>query len=420
MSPRPLSAYKYVTPTRTRKQPRKSGYGFLRFILESIEGLPEIQRFLDSVLHRRRNGRPGYAPAAMLRLLCLKHLLNERFNVQLLIRLRESPNLRKVCGFRVVPSETTVCRFFRTLSEHFDLIEGAVVSMVNRLREIYPDIGEIVSIDATDIESYAHSGRNPPVDSDAQKGWRTPKGKVAVSNKQRFFGYKAYVIADSMHHIPLTFILIPGKANENPILRDVFAKAQKQYEWFAPKFAIADRGYDSQDNHKYLIERGIVPIIKMRRPTGGGGDLHNGIYTVKGEPTCWGNLPMTFLKTDPDTGKHLYACPVGGCDRYRSGKRNIAIRCKESQWEDWRDNPRVIGVIPRQSEVWDTLYALRQGLERAFGSLKRSRLLNRHQYVTMTKIKAHVGMSILTYIATMLGRVAARDAERMRQMRIRV
>ncbi|MCY4580744.1 MAG: hypothetical protein OXD31_17090 [Chloroflexi bacterium] len=64
---------------------------------------------------------------------------------------------------------------------------------------------------------------------------------------------------------------------------------------------------------------------------------------------------MTYIKTDADTGKHLYACPAGGCDRFRDGKRNIAVRCQDSHWENPESKPRVIGIIPRESKVWDML-----------------------------------------------------------------
>ena len=55
-----------------------------------------------------------------------------------------------------------------------------------------------------------------------------------------------------------------------------------------------------------------------------------------------------------------------------------------------------------------------------FSSLKRSRLLNRHQYVRKRKIEMHVFMSVLTYLATMLARVRAGTPDKVRHMRIRV
>ena len=55
-----------------------------------------------------------------------------------------------------------------------------------------------------------------------------------------------------------------------------------------------------------------------------------------------------------------------------------------------------------------------------FGSLKRSRLLDRHQHARRDKVELHLGLSVLTYLATMLTWVNAGDIGRLRHMRIRV
>ncbi|MCY4580743.1 MAG: hypothetical protein OXD31_17085 [Chloroflexi bacterium] len=52
--------------------------------------------------------------------------------------------------------------------------------------------------------------------------------------------------------------------------------------------------------------------------------------------------------------------------------------------------------------------------------MKSSRLLNLHQYVTMAKVQAHMGMATLNYVATMYGRGSARDFGKIRHMRVKV
>ena len=318
----PASACAQHRPEYRRGQPPKSGYGFLKFILDTIEDLPEVRQLLAEIRRKRHNGRPGYPPCGMFRLLCLKHLLNERFNVQLLQRLRGSPKLLQICGLHKVPSETATSRFFRHISEYPDVIENATADMVNRLRGLYPDIGEIVSIDGTDIKAFANPKRNPVVDSDATWGVRTTKSKTGASMRGRktepFFGYKTIFLADATHNVPLGFVMKPANEGESPQLRDVVSKMIKTYDWFQPKFAVADRGFDSQRNHKFLIERGITPIIHIRKPSHGG--LHDGIYSTKGAPTCLGGKAMTYIRTDADTGKHLYACPTGWMRQVQVGQ----------------------------------------------------------------------------------------------------
>ena len=417
--PLSTSAYAKHKLDHHKGQPPKSGYGFLRFVLDSIEELPKIQEFIDDVTHKRRNSRPGYPAGAMVRIFCLKYLLNERYNVQLLERLRASPTLLKLCGLESLPSESTMSRFYRLISELVELIEDALPNMVNLVREVRPDVGKIGSIDSTDIEAYANPNRNPPVDEDATWGVRTPKNRSKAKEVETFYGYKMHLIADAVHDVPLAYVLLPANENDSPILPQVVSKAQQTYDWLRPEFLVADRGYDALSNHEFMVNRSITPIIHIRKPAHT--KLHDGVYDAMGAPTCLGGRAMVYVRTDAETGKHLYQCPTEGCKKFKKGEgKSIFARCSDSHWENPQDNLRVIGVVPRRSQLWRDLYRKRQGIERFFGSAKRSRLLNKNQYVTIQKLRTHVALSLLTYIATMYGRVKAGDSERMRHMRIRV
>lgn len=53
----------------------------------------------------------------MFRAVCLKYLLAERFNVGLIERLRASPKLVEICGFKTIPSAPTFSRFFNLLAD---------------------------------------------------------------------------------------------------------------------------------------------------------------------------------------------------------------------------------------------------------------------------------------------------------------
>ena len=420
--PLSTSAYAKHKLDHHRGQPPKSGLGFISLNLDIIEELPEVQRFIQMVRDRRNKARPGFPPEAMLRLVWLKFIVPERYNVQLLERLRSSPQLLEICGLSAVPSESTLSRFIRLLADHTDLTEGAIASVVSRLHEELPDVGEVISIDATDIAAYGNPRRNPPIDEDAAWGVRTRKGKSSRPRNSKptenFYGYKAVFLADATHHIPLAFTLMPANTGESPQLPPLTEKTLKTYNWLKPKYLVADRGYDTISNHRFLVDKGVVPIIHLRKAANT--PLHHGIYTATGSPTCLGGKEMTYVRTDQDSGKHLYRCPAEGCDRFRDGKRNLLVRCEDSHWEDPNDDLRVIGVVARQSEQWKALYRKRQGVERFFGTAKRSRLLDRHQYLSMKKVRSHIALSTLTYTATMLARTLVGDVEHMRHMRIRV
>ena len=51
--------------------------------------------------------------------------------------------------------------------------------------------------------------------------------------------------------------------------------------------------------------------------------------------------------------------------------------------------------------------------------MKRSRVLNRRQFLSMRKAAARAALSTLTYLATMLAWVEAGEVEKIRRMAIR-
>ena len=196
-------------------------------------------------------------------------------------------------------------------------------------------------------------------------------------------------------------------------------KAQRSYPWLQPTHLLADRGYDSVHNHRLLMARGITPIIHARRPTAEDG-LYDGLYDQRGRPVCDGSTPMEYVETDPESGFHRFRCPGRGC-RMKARSSGAVRYCDTTAlWIDPNENPRAIGVVARSSKAWKRLYSRRMTIERMFGSLKTSRILDRHQYVQQSKIELHLGLSVLTYLATMLTKVDAEDVRKIRHMRIRV
>lgn len=389
----------------------RSGYGFLQAALDEIEALPAVQDFLESVAESRRNTRPGYPPSCMFRAFCTKYLLGERFTVGLIGRLRASPRLREICGLNSIPSEATFSRFFAKLTALSDTV---LAQMVEKLRKLLPGLGQDVAVDSTDIEAFANPNRTTPRDPDAAWGYRTTKARSGSKKKaEPFFGYKSHAMNDSVYGVPLVHTVLPANQNDSPELPRLVEKAQATFGWLAPGHLLADRGYDSQANHKFLVRQGIVPIIHVRKPTADDG-LHDGLIDRNGFPVCGdGQAKMDYIRTE--AGNHLFRCPPEGCTL--KAKRY----CDNSDfWVDPQDNLRAVGVVARASPEWKKLYAHRQSIERMFGSMKRSRLLNRHQYMARRKIETHINLSVLTYLATMLARVLAGDLDRIRRMRIGV
>ena len=402
-------------PTRPRSQPAKrpSDYENLRAILDSIDA----DELIDVLDRRRWNGRPGYPQRAMWRAWLSKYVLSIRYNIDLLVKLKDSRKLREVCGFvDEVPTQTAMSRFNTRLADYQELVEQCFNQLTEELREQWADLGEDVAIDSTAVESYSNPKRKIASDPDAEWGVKHSARAKRADGTVYFYGYKMHTIADANHEVPLGFVITPGNRHDSPLLAEVIDKVRATFGWLAPTHLIADRGYDSEDNHKFLVDRGITPVIHIRRSNDESG-LHHGLYTTVGTPTCLGQKPMVYVRTDPETGHHLYRCPVEGCRLKVDGTKAIT-HCDDEVWFNPADDPRVLGVLPREASEWKRLYGKRQSIERIFGSLKHSRLLEGHLVRGMRKMVLHVTMSALTYSATVLTKVR-RGLRKPRIMRVR-
>ena len=407
-------------------QAPRGGYALLAYILDGLSD----QLILDALQRYRRTGRRGYPLRAMWRLYLSKFILKIRYNNQLLERLRGSRRFREVCGFGDdVPSETALSRFVSRLANHQDLIEQCFVDVTDELRDLapavrqrpgrqpqpLPPVGMVLAVDSTVFPTYSNPNRKTISDPDARWGVKH-SSKAKNGNTDWMFGYKMHLVSDATHGIPLAFTLTPANVNDHTEMRPAVRKTMDAYPWMQPGCLLADRGYDSVANHEFLVKQGIIPVILIRKPTAKDG-LYDGIYTESGLPTCVGREPMEYVRTDPATGAHLFRCRVGGCPLKTAGTK-ATTHCDTEMWERPEANPRVLGPLPRFTKEWWRLYRQRMSIERIFRSLKHSRGLEGHCMRGMRKLALHATLSVLTFQATVLARLKAGDAGRMREMAV--
>ena len=409
-------------------QPLKSGYGFLSAILDGLDDQP----ILDALQQYRRTGRKGHPLRAMWRACIAKFLLKIRFNNQLLERLRGSRKLREVCGFgKDVPSESALSRFVSRLAHHQDLVEQCLVNATDALRELVPTVkrregrqdqplpplGAVLAVDSTLFETYSNPNRKVVSDPDARWGLKH-SAKTKEGKKEWGFGYKMHLISDATHGVPLAFTITPANENDSTELPAALRKTLAAYPWLEPGCLLADRGYDSLPNHRLLAGLDIIPVIHIRKPTAADG-LYDGVYTAEGKPACMGGEPMEYLRTDPEIGAHLFRCQAGGCLLKMEGTKAVR-HCDTEVWEEREANLRVLGPLPRFTDAWKRLYRQRMSIERIYRSLKHSRGLEGHCVRGLRKITLHATLSVLTYQATVLARLKAKDFDGMRRMTVKV
>ena len=282
----------------------------------------------------RRTGRTGHPLRGLWRAYLCTFLLNMRSTNDLIRELEDRPDLRIFCGLYTLPDRSTFNRFIRRLSCHADLVEQVLAQLTNMLKAHLPDLGAEVAIDSTAVRTHSNGNPDPPSDNEAT--W-APKNSVSSRGGKKvfYFGYKLHMVADVNYGLPLALHVTTGKRSDNPELPTSIEHAEEVLPWFKPRVAIADRGYDASSNHEYLAGKGILPIIHIREAATKEG-LYEGIYTKEGVPTCMGQVPMRYVRTDPERG-HLYRCV--GC---HLANRIGTHYCKDEVWEDPKRRPAAV------------------------------------------------------------------------------
>ena len=376
--------------------------------LATIFSLLDDSALLQRLWEYRINGRPGHPLKALWRAYITSFILNLHNTNALIRRLEDSAGLRRLCGFGdALPHRSTFNRFIQRLSLHTDLVEACFDKITGYLREFLPGLGDEVAVDSTNVRSHCNPDR--ALLSDPEASW-TAKTYAKTKGKEWHHGYKVHMVADANYGLPLAYLVTTAKRNDSPELPRVIEHTEALYPWFRPSVVIADRGYDSIANHEYLHQKGIVPIIHIKRNANA--RLYEGIYTEKGVPTCLGKIEMKYVRSDPSKG-HLYQCRAEGCHLKNSNRGGIR-HCDSEVWEDPGRNIRLFGVIRRNSPEWKALYEKRQAIERVFKSLKESRRLESHCVRGLRQITLHAVMSALGFQATALVRILDGQADLMR------
>lgn len=456
---------RHFKPTHSPKQPPKSGYGFLEVVIGGVLSLAgDLVTTLDAP--HQHGGNPGCQADAMLRAFVMQFALNERYANGFLNRLGSDDRLLGICGLECAPSEGSYSRFKKKLAPYEDdvwIIVAAVFlecgAEIERLREAgivpadTPPLGHSLVVDSTDVEAWGRPGRTsrktgeeiPSKDPDAKWGHRTAKnvrsskgGKGRSSRKSKakagdkasgqkdskdelFFGYKINVISDANHGLPMFARTRPANASDVTVMIEDLDDCLALYRELSPRYFLGDKGYDSLKNIRHVIDLGMMPVIAIRLPEKDketGKRLYDGIYDKDGRPACVGGKSMDYVETDQD-GRHLFRCPAEGC--HLKDSVQFTRHCDYQHYEKPEGKLlRIVGLLPRCSEEWQSEYKKRPGIERCFSSVKHSRMLDKHRYLNIQKVSLHAAMSVLSYRATALAHLKANDYALMRHMRIKL
>jgi IS5 family transposase len=254
--------------------PRLRAAGKLGGLAEVIDWAPV--EALAAALHSATNGRPPYAPAAMLRALYLQALYDlsdPGLEEALLVRL----DFRRFCGFSLsecTPDETTLCRF-RNAAAAAGVLEAAFGEVNRQLaaKKLMVKKGRL--IDATIV---AAASRRPPVTASEIKPSgikpsgikpsgikpgsqpelpREPEASFTQKGGRSFFGWWLHVGVDQGSGLVRRAVVTPAHVNESVVAEALIVGDERA--------VYADRGYESKERRARLQAAGIKDRIMHRR-----------------------------------------------------------------------------------------------------------------------------------------------------------
>jgi len=361
-----------------------------RTVAEDLSGIlasSEVSRLIDELQTTRWTGRPGYPLRSMLGMMLTKSLYALPTWTRTVALVREHPTLARVIApDGQVPSLYACYRFTAKLRDHTDLLQGCIARILKELKKRNPVLGWDVAIDASDMPAYANGQRfvskggrersdEEFSDPDASWGHRS-----AVSTRKGggFYGYRLHMAVCSKTDLPLAWRVETAKANETlsvaPLLDRLHALG------IDPETAALDKGYDNNRVYDTCSERGILPVIPLRRTL----DVVKG----KDKPPCCEHGEWRFAGADRKRGAAKWRCPTREC-------KPASV---------WIKADRLHPLVPRETLRWKGLYRGRASVERAFGRLKNEWSLAPLRVRRIERVQLHADLTILSQLTCALNR----------------
>ena len=438
---------------------RSSGLYRLELGLQYLPDEP-IVRALELQRGRGRNTYP-VRPVwnAMVAGIVLQHPTVE----SLLRELSRNAELRLVCGFNpilgadAVPSSFAMSRALANLIEHADLIEAMFKELVDRLRQLVPELGRHLGFDGKAIPTFSTGRKNretgETTDPEADWGMKKYRGEDADGKPweklTRWFGYQLHLICDTTLEIPVAFEVLPASTSEVTRLLPMVEKLATQHPELMDRCVdlSADRGLDSGGVNKALWEEHqIKPVVDTRKlwrdeKNEQGFDPSREItralnpdvadtivYTERGELRCVCPLTgeerrMAFWGFEADRGTLRYRCPAEAyglvcqgrttCEQGALGRETSFGRVvRVSLDQDYR----IFTPIPRDTPTWQRVYAQRTAIERVNARVDQVFGFEHHTIRGLAKMRLRVGLALAVMLALAVGSIAEKKPELMRSL----
>jgi hypothetical protein len=248
------------------KVPRRSVATEVATILDS----PEVAALVAELDALRFVGRRGYGARAMLGACIVKALYALPTWTRVSDLIAEHPGLEAALGG--APSHWACYRFARKLRAEREVLAGCLDALAASLREQYPEMGQEVAIDASDMPAYANGqryiyngGPERQVYSDPDASWGH-RSAVSTRKGGGFYGYRIHAVVCAVTGLPLAWRVETARSHESMHVASLLDAVSAR--GFSPATVAMDMGYDNARIYAECAERDVVPIIPLRKNQG--------------------------------------------------------------------------------------------------------------------------------------------------------
>jgi hypothetical protein len=367
----------------------------LSTLADLLAAVPDEQllKGLRAARGKGRNDCPvEVAWAVVLLTVVLRHCTFE----SCLAELHRNPPLCRLIGIPSVdkiPKPWNISRFLDTLGQepHLTELRNVFDFLVRRLGRIIPSLGVHTAGDATalcgrpkkDPDAVAEEiAQGLPQPSGGRKEYTDDDGKV--TKVVEWFGYKAHLLVDVQHEVPLAWNISDTKTGDNERIEALLVQAEGNLPEGRIETLAYDKAADDSKVHELLHEHHVKPLIQNRamwkdeleRPLPTAGNKRYPLRVVHDEAGtvyCYDTFSktpvrhrMAYMGYEQDRETLKYRCPA----KHEGWKCPSDQHCNEGRpfglivRVDYRIDLRRFPPIPRATKQFEEKYKGRTAVER--------------------------------------------------------
>lgn len=212
------------------------------------------------------SGRKGYGTRTLLGAVLIRGIYGLPSWTWTAALIREHPALREVIGG--APTNWACCRFATKLRQHRNVLAACFDACAGSLRDVNPDFGRDVAIDASDLRAWANGQRYVSKGGKLRERFSDPDAswghRSAISTRSGggFYGFKVDLAVCTRTGLPLAWQTRTARHQESLFVATLLDAVKAR--GFKPETVAMDKGYDNARVYAECEARGVDPVIPIR------------------------------------------------------------------------------------------------------------------------------------------------------------